>query len=98
MKIAWTVLLITAFTDFIIASGTGLTTAMVESRTVGLPSANAIILSIVGGLVVAARTVQQALKTELAELLRAVPAKAVIVPMLFLALTGCATLPADPSK
>lgn len=62
MKIAWLVLLISAFTDGIIAGGTGLTSAMVATGSVTLPSPAVWLLSCVAGLLAAARTIQQALK------------------------------------
>lgn len=57
------VLVISAFTDFIINAGTALGTAMVAQGNAAIPSTAVIILACIGGLVAAARTVQQALKT-----------------------------------
>ena len=62
MKIAWLILLISAFTDFVITAGTALTTAMVAQGTAQMPSAAILLLAVIGGLVSGARTVQQALK------------------------------------
>jgi len=62
MKIEWTILLISAFTDMIITAGTALTTAMVATGSAQSPGTAVLILAIVGGLVAGARTVQQALK------------------------------------
>lgn len=62
MKLAWIVLLISAFTDFIITVATGLTAAMVESASGQLPTYPTLLLAVLGGLVAAARTIQQALK------------------------------------
>jgi hypothetical protein len=62
MKIAWTILIISAFTDFIITGGTALGTAMVATKDASMPSAPAMLLAGIGGIVAAARTIQQALK------------------------------------
>lgn len=62
MKVAWLVLIISAFTDFIITAGTALTTAMVAAGSAQLPTPAIILLAIIGGLVSGARTIQQALK------------------------------------
>lgn len=62
MRIAWAILLISALTDFVIAGGTGLTAAMVATKEVQMPSSAVWLLSGIGGLIAAARTVQQALK------------------------------------
>lgn len=63
MKTAWFVLLISAFTDFIITAATSLTAAMVASGSAELPNRAVIVLSILGGLIAAGRTIQQALKS-----------------------------------
>lgn len=62
MKIAWAILLISAGTDFIITAATAVTAAMVESASGQLPGYPTLLLGVLGGLVAAARTVQQALK------------------------------------
>lgn len=62
MKIAWAVLLISALTDGIIASGTGLMTAMTATETAQIPNAVSLWVAGLGGVVAFARTVQQALK------------------------------------
>jgi hypothetical protein len=62
MKIAWTILIISALTDFMISFGTALSAAMVVNQAVGMPGAPAILISALGGMIVASRTVQQALK------------------------------------
>jgi hypothetical protein len=62
MKIEWIILLISALTDAVITGGTGLTTAMVATKEVTMPSNPVWLLAAVGGLVSAARTIQQALK------------------------------------
>lgn len=62
MKIAWLVLIISAFTDFIITAATAVTSAMVGAGNAELPGKAVIILALLGGLVSASRTVQQALK------------------------------------
>lgn len=60
MKIAWTILLISAFTDLIITAGTALMTVMTDQGQ--MPSNAGMIVAILGGVVAAARTIQQALK------------------------------------
>lgn len=62
MKQAWIVLLVSAFTDFIINAGTALTSAMVATGNAAMPSKAVVILALIGGLVAFSRTVQQALK------------------------------------
>lgn len=63
MKVAWTILIITALTDFLISFGTALSAAMVVNQVVGMPGAPAVLISALGGVIVASRTIQQALKT-----------------------------------
>src|SRR5438309_1950744 len=63
MKVAWTILLISVVTDFVIAFGTALSAAMVVNQVVGMPSTPAVLISALGGLMVASRTIQQALKS-----------------------------------
>jgi len=58
----WTVLLISAFTDMVISTGTALTSAMVATGSAQIPATPVLILAGLGGLVAAARTIQQALK------------------------------------
>ena len=65
MKTAWTILVISAFTDLVINSGTALMAAMVATKEVTMPSGPVWLLAAVGGIVSAARTVQQALKANL---------------------------------
>lgn len=62
MKTAWVVLSISAFTDLIITAGTSVTSAMVATGSASIPSKAVIILAVIGGLVAASRTIQQALK------------------------------------
>ena len=62
MKTAWAVLIISALTDFVISTGTALSAAMVATGEARLPADAVIVLSLVGGVVAAARTIQQALK------------------------------------
>jgi Flp pilus assembly pilin Flp len=62
MKIAWTILLVSAMTDFVITVGTALSSAMLATGDAALPSISVIALAVIGGVVAAARTVQQALK------------------------------------
>ncbi len=64
MNKAWVILFVSAATDFIIAAGTALTAAMVAKGDAMLPSYPVLILSIVGGLIAFARTVQQSLRKE----------------------------------
>lgn len=62
MKTAWTILLISAFTDFVITVGTALTSAMVATGSPQMPSDAVLALAFIGGATAAARTIQQALK------------------------------------
>lgn len=62
MTNAWTILLISAFTDFVITSGTAIGTAMVATQEIQMPSEPVILMALIGGIVQAARTIQQALK------------------------------------
>lgn len=62
MKIAWIILIISAFTDFVITTGTSVGTAMVATGNAQLPTHAVTLLAVLGGLVSAARTIQQALK------------------------------------
>jgi hypothetical protein len=62
VKIAWLILSISAFTDFVITAATALTTAMVATGSAQLPNSAIVILAVLGGLVSGARTIQQALK------------------------------------
>ena len=64
MNKQWVILAVSAGTDFIIASGTALTAAMVAKGDAMLPSWPVIILSAVGGLIAFARTLQQSLRKE----------------------------------
>lgn len=64
MSKQWVILLVSAGTDFVIASGTALTAAMVAKGDAMLPSWPVIILSVTGGLIAFARTVQQNLRKE----------------------------------
>lgn len=63
MKIAWTVLCISAITDFLITAATAITSAMVAMGDAQLPGQAVLVLAFLGGLVSAARTIQGALKT-----------------------------------
>jgi nucleoside phosphorylase len=63
VKIAWTILLISALTDFVINAGTALTAAMLATGSAQIPSDAVLILSAIGGAISAARTIQQALKS-----------------------------------
>ena len=62
MKTEWAILLISAITDFIISTGTALSAAMVATGEARLPNDAVLVLALVGGLVAAARTIQQTLK------------------------------------
>lgn len=62
MKIAWVILLISAFTDFIIVAVPTVISAMVSTGTVSMPSKATVLLACLFGLVALARTVQGALK------------------------------------
>ncbi len=59
------VLIVSAVTDFIIATGTALTAAMVAKGDAMLPSSPVIVLSVIGGTIAAARTVQQSLRKDI---------------------------------
>ena len=62
MKSEWAVLIISAFTDFVISAGTSLTAAMVATGEAHIPNEAVLMLSMLGGMVAAARTIQPALK------------------------------------
>jgi hypothetical protein len=62
MKSQWTILLVSAFTDFIISFGTAVMAGMVGNGAAVIPPPAVLILAGVGGLVAFGRTVQQALK------------------------------------
>lgn len=56
------VLLVSASTDFVILTGTSLTAAMMAKGDAMLPTWPVILLSVIGGTVAFARTVQQNLR------------------------------------
>jgi len=62
MKTAWTILAVSAFTDFIISFGTALSAAMLAADKAQIPDWPALIIALIGGAVASARTIQQALK------------------------------------
>lgn len=62
MKTAWTVLIITAATDGVVTIAAALQASMLEAATGEMPGLKAIIAAVLGGLVIAARTIQQELK------------------------------------
>lgn len=62
MKVAWAVLLISAFTDFVITAGGSIVTAITTMTTPDWPPRYVFLIAIMLGLVAAARTIQQALK------------------------------------
>lgn len=64
-KAAWIILLISAGTDLLINTGSALGAAMVATGNASVPSKAVIILAIITGVVAAARTIQQALKSEI---------------------------------
>jgi hypothetical protein len=63
MKTAWAILLISAITDMLISSGTAISAAMVATGSTVMPTTPVIVLSLIGGIVAFARTIQQGLKT-----------------------------------
>lgn len=63
MRVAWTILLISALTDFIITMATGLTAAMLTTGTAMMPSKATWLVCMLGGAMQAARTIQGALKS-----------------------------------
>ena len=62
MKFAWIVLIISGLTDALIVIVNGLTSAMVSTSAVAMPSRPVILINILFGVAALARTVQQALK------------------------------------
>ena len=62
MKIAWTILLISALTDFVIAAGGAYTSAIVAFPMQKFDAEQIILFSVLG-LIAASRTIQQGLKT-----------------------------------
>lgn len=62
MKVAWLILLVSAFTDLVINSGTALMAAMVATGSAQLPTKGVVLLAVIGGIVAGSRTIQQALK------------------------------------
>lgn len=61
----WTILLVSAGTDFVITVGTALTAAMVaQGGEAQLPGWPVVLLSVIGGIVAFSRTVQQYLKKQ----------------------------------
>lgn len=62
MKIQWTIVLISALTDFMIVMGGCLSGAMIAVGTTVMPSQAVFLLGFILGAVAAARTIQQALK------------------------------------
>jgi hypothetical protein len=102
---AWTVLAISAGTDFIISFGNALVSSMVEGKTGELPSSASLLIACLGALVAFARTIQQGLKAAMgheemiAKLTTATAPKppvvqvflGVVMVALALGVTGCAT-------
>ena len=62
MKVAWVILLISALTDFLINAGTSLMAAMMATGSATMPGKAVVLVIMIGCIVQAARTVQQALK------------------------------------
>lgn len=60
MRVAWTILLISAITDAMIVAGTAWTALAGSGQPI---NRTAIITVVIGGIIAAARTVQNALKT-----------------------------------
>lgn len=65
MNKAWSIVIISIATDFIINAGSSLMAAMTATQTTAFPNKVAITVILIGGLVQAARTLQSALKTML---------------------------------
>ncbi len=61
----WTILAVSALTDGVITGGTAIMTAMVGAGSTAMPGKAVILLAVIGGVVAAARTVQQALKASM---------------------------------
>lgn len=59
----WFIVLVSSLTDFMVAATTGLTTAMTASGSGDMPSKGTLLLCGLGGLLAAARSVQNSLKT-----------------------------------
>lgn len=70
-KQQWFILLVSAFTDMMVAAGTALMASMTSSGSAALPSRATVIVCMLGGLLAAARTVQQHLKATESAMLRA---------------------------
>lgn len=64
VKLAWLILLISAFTDFVINTGSSIMAAMMATGNAVMPARAVVILAVIGGLVQMSRTVQQALKAD----------------------------------
>lgn len=62
MKTAWAIVLGTALTDFALTAVSSLVAAMTESGSGELPGMKTLIVACAGGLLVALRTIQAALK------------------------------------
>jgi len=65
VKIAWLILLVSALTDFAITAGGSITSAMLATGSAEIPSKGVILIALVAGIMSAARTIQQALKTNI---------------------------------
>jgi len=61
----WGIIIVSALTDAIILSGTTLTSAMLATGSVKVPEYSVLILTIIGGVVAFARTIQQHARTML---------------------------------
>jgi hypothetical protein len=55
----WVTLIVSAFSDFAIAAGGALLTAMTATQSVSAPNTPAIIFAVVTGMIAAARSVQK---------------------------------------
>lgn len=62
MRIAWFILLVSAFTNFGITAATSLVSVMVNGHDAQLPSKAALLVVLLGAAANALRTVQEALK------------------------------------
>ncbi len=64
MSKQWIMLLVSAGTDFVILTGTSLTAAMIAKGDAMMPTYPVLILTLLGGIVAFARTVQQSIRKE----------------------------------
>jgi hypothetical protein len=62
LKLAWFILLVSAVTDFVISAATSLISVMLATGSPQMPEPAVWVIVTAGGLVAAARTIQQGLK------------------------------------